>query len=117
MCAAFGNYFSSPAFVRSNPSHLWSLSRPVGIAAKERVIFWGTEKAYNSKLLYELIPQFLCTSFVESALAQITFYIGVQENFKNAADRHGRTVCFLQRSQVGENRSIARPPERPLPVV
>jgi hypothetical protein len=85
--------------VQTHSGH--AFGRPIRVAAEQRVVFWRAQKSDDAKLLYKLIPQFLCASFVQSLFAQIPLDINIKER-RYAANRHRRAVCFLHRAQIRE---------------
>ena len=78
-----------------------AFGRPIGIAAEQRVVFRGSQKAHDTQLLDKLIPQFLGAGLVERSFLQVSLDIDVEEG-GDAADRHGGAVRLLDRAKIGK---------------
>src|SRR6185295_17775808 len=78
-----------------------TLGRPIGISAEQRVVVGRAQETNDTKLLNQLIPEFLSSAFVENARLQVPFDVNVQEA-RYAADGHCRTIGLLDRAQIGK---------------
>ena len=59
-----------------------AFSRPVRVAAEQRIVVRRAQEAHDPELLNELVPQLLCAGLIQRAFTQVAFDVDVEEAWR-----------------------------------